>query len=473
MSYREQLQPAKFREVSFHVSAADTTVGRRVALHEFPNKELPLPEDMGKKASEFIVNGFIIGDDYVDVMKRLIDALTRPGPGTLVHPTLGSLQVVLANPGQLREQFIERRGQVTFSLKFVEASEEAQPSTAVDTQQAVEDASDACYGPMEEDFASDFSIDAAPAWSIDSITGEINRINDVITSVRNGLSFDLTSLSSLLRAGNMFKANLVGLLATPGAFAKELTTLVRGLVGLFDFSAAQTRIFGGLGIASRSSSSISASNRAAASAARAASTGASSSARSQAAVIREVPFGSAGRVTRPLDALLPLGRYGQPGSAGLNGVSYVRPTIPATTPVRRQQAANQAAVFSLLARTAVVEAVRSSIYIPFDSAEQAIALRDRLYDELDALMLDAPDPVYSVLHDLRSAMVRDITARGADKVRMSQVTLQASQPARVLSYRLYGSGDYANEIVARNQAPGTVMHPLFVPGGSPLGVRRV
>jgi prophage DNA circulation protein len=442
LSYREQLQPAKFREVPFHVKAAETTVGRRVVVHEFPNKELPLPEDMGKKGSEFVVNGFIIGDDYIDDMKRLIDALTQPGPGTLVHPTLGSLQVVLAHPGQLREQFIEHRGQVTFSLKFVEASDAAQPSTTIDTQQAVEDAADECYEPMEEDFAEEFSIDGAPGWSIESITGEINRINDVLTTVRNALSFDLSSLSTLLRAGNIFKANLIGLLAMPGAFAKELTTLLRGFVGLFDFSSAQARIFGGLGIASKKVSN-------------------------KATAFREIPFGSTGRVTRPMDVLLALGSYGQAGTP------YARPTIPTNTPVRRQQAANQAAVFALFSRTAVVEAVRSSIYIPFDSAEQAIAVRDRLFEALGALMLDASDPVYAALHTLRSAMVVDITARGGDKVRLSRITLQASQPARVLSYRLYGSGDYASEIVARNQAPETVLHPLFMPGGTELGVRRV
>lgn len=409
----------------FEVSSADTSVGRRVVVHEFPLKDLPLPEDMGRKASEFTVEGFLIGDNYLFNMKRLIAALTEAGPGTLIHPSLGTLQVSLVQPARLREQFIERRGMVSFSLTFVEAGEQAQPSTEVDTQQAVEDAADAAYGPIEEDFASGFSVDGAPAWSLDSIVGEINKINDVVSSVRAALRFDLSVLSQLVRAGSMLKANVLGLLATPNALATELSVQFRALVGLFDFSASGT------------------------------GTGTSATA-----------FGSAGKPSNPMRNLLPLATYGQAST-------YVRPTIPTNTPVRRQQAANQAAVFALVARSAVVEAVRSSIYLPFASAEESVAVRDMLYDALDTLMLDAPDAVYAALHDLRSAMVRDITARGADLARLSTMTLPASVPAQVLSYNLYGSGAYAAELVERNQAAATVLHPLFMPGGMPLEVRRV
>ena len=425
-NFRDELQPASFRGVRFEVTSADTAVGRRVVVHEFPLKDLPSPEDMGRKASEFTVEGFLIGDNYLFNMKRLIDALTEAGPGTLIHPSLGTLQVSLVQPARLREQFIERRGMASFSLAFVEAGEQAQPSTVDDPQQAVEDAADDAYGPMEEDFASEFSVDGAPGWSLDSIVGEINKINDVVSSVRAALRFDLSALSQLVRAGSMLKANAMGLLATPNALFTELSGRFRSLVGLFDFSASGT----GTGKAA-------------------------------------ISFGNAGKPSNPMRNLLPLATYGQSGTA------FARPTIPTNTPVRRQQAANQAAVFALVARCAVVEAVRSSIYLPFASADAAVAVRDALYDALDALMLDAPDAVYAALHDLRSAMVRDITERGADLAQLSEMTLPASMPALVLSYRLYNSVAYAAELLERNQAAATVLHPLFVPGGYKLEVRRV
>lgn len=420
MSYRESLQIAEIGGVKFHASAADTGVGRRTVVHEFPGRDTPFCEDMGKAASDFVLDGFLVGEDYLDRKNELIRVLIKEGPHTLIHPSMGTLQVSLVSKARLREQFIERRGMVTFSLSFVEAGNEAQPTTVVDTQQAVEDACDDCYAAMEDDFASSFSIDDLPGWSVDSIADEIGRISDVITSVRNGLQLDLSALSVLNRAGNLFKSNLVGLLATPGALATELSSLVRGIVGLFDFSAAQDQIFGGIAGAGR-----------------------------------------------PIGALLPLGSYGKPGSV------YPRPVITETTPVRRMQAANQAAVFDLIARAAVVESARTSVYVPFNSVNEANTMREQLYDALDELLLDAPDNVYASLKAVQVAMVRDITARGADLMQLSTITLPGSMPARVLAYLLYGSGDYADEIVARNQAEGTVLHPLFMPGSTLLEVRRV
>jgi prophage DNA circulation protein len=41
-------QFAKFRHVLFHVSGAETMVGRRTVVHEFPMQDFPYPEDMEK-----------------------------------------------------------------------------------------------------------------------------------------------------------------------------------------------------------------------------------------------------------------------------------------------------------------------------------------------------------------------------------------------------------------------------------------
>lgn len=436
---RNQFKPASFREVPFHVSVSDTAVGRRTVLHEFPLKDVPYTEDMGRKASEFVVDGFLIGDNYLLDMKLLIAALTAYGPGTLVHPTMGTMNVSLAHPARLREQFIDRRGMVSFSLTFIESDEIAQPSFKVDTQQRVVKAADAVYVPMRNHFTSRFSTAGAPAWSVQSVVDEISSINDVTGKARTSMQFDLTSLSDLSNAQSLPKSNPQGLLATPNDLFTALSDPIRAMVSLFDFSGSQN-----------STSS----------------------------------FGSSAKPSNPMRTLLPLAKYGYaelPGSHRINiSVSpdghffgaYFRESILANTPVRRQQATNQSALFELVAQCAVVEAVRSSIYLPFVSVEESVAVRELLYDALDDLMMDAADDVYSALHDLRSAMVRDITARGADLVQFAEMTLSASAPAQVLSYRLYQAGGYAAELVKRNQAAATVMHPLFVPGGIKLEVRR-
>lgn len=420
MNFRDQLQPASFRGVPFHVAAADTLVGRRAVVHEFPLADTPQPEDLGRKASEFTVDGFIIGDDYLDVMHRLIGALTAPGPGTLVHTSLGTKQVVLAQSGgRLRESFIEKRGMVSFTLTFIDVGQAVQESfDAPDTQQAVEDQADAAYDPCSLDFASKFSIAGAPDWSVESITGEIDRATGVLAGIRAGMGLNLSALTAITRSAALFKANLSTLLNKPGDLANALIGQVRSLTDLFDFNPP---------------------------------TGLSA-------------FSASRYTLAPLTTMIGLASYGMTGSA------TARPAVPLNgTAPRAQQAANQAAVFSLIQRTAVIEAARAVVFQPFNSFNDAAAVRDTVYDAIEVQTLVAPDAVYQALAALRVAVVADVTQRGLDLTRLSTITLMESLPALVLSHRLYGTTAYADELVERNN----VLNPLVIPGGVPLEVRSV
>jgi prophage DNA circulation protein len=58
--WRTRLLPAHFDGFLFHCEAGSRENGRRIVTHEFPKKELPYSEDMGKRATEFSVRGYII-----------------------------------------------------------------------------------------------------------------------------------------------------------------------------------------------------------------------------------------------------------------------------------------------------------------------------------------------------------------------------------------------------------------------------
>ncbi len=156
--------------------------------------------------------------------------------------------------------------------------------------------------------------------------------------------------------------------------------------------------------------------------------------------------------------------------------SSTRPPVPVTTPNRRAQAANSAAIEALVRRAAVIEASRAAARIDFaapvtDGAprityQQAVALRERLADALEDEAATASVATFSALMDLRAAVVRDITARGADLPRLVNITIPATLPALVVAYRAFGDAAREAEIVARN--PMAVRHPGFVPGGVAL-----
>ncbi len=93
MAWKDRLVEASFRGVPFKVEDEGAPVGRRVETHEYPNRDKPYTEDLGKITFRPSITAYVVGDDCFDQRDRLIDALNKPGPGTLVHPTYGELKV--------------------------------------------------------------------------------------------------------------------------------------------------------------------------------------------------------------------------------------------------------------------------------------------------------------------------------------------------------------------------------------------
>ncbi|MCB2200885.1 DNA circularization N-terminal domain-containing protein [bacterium] len=122
MGWKESLLPASFRGVAFEVSTVDGEHGRRIVDHDFPGLDQPRPEDMGRRARRFVIEGFLVGTDYLDRKQDLINACEAAGVGELVHPYRGTLRVVCY---RLRTRESERDGgMVTLSMEFGEAGEE-------------------------------------------------------------------------------------------------------------------------------------------------------------------------------------------------------------------------------------------------------------------------------------------------------------------------------------------------------------
>jgi prophage DNA circulation protein len=84
--WRTKYQTAWFRGISFHVETDVRAGGRRVALHQYPKRNVPYAEDMGRTARTFQVQGYLIGSTYLASKNSLIDALEEDGPGSLRLP---------------------------------------------------------------------------------------------------------------------------------------------------------------------------------------------------------------------------------------------------------------------------------------------------------------------------------------------------------------------------------------------------
>ena len=150
--WRDELLPASFRGQMFHVETGSKQSGRAVVVHEFPKRDFPYAEDMGRRTMEFSVRGYIITfpvDTNITLYKRdyriardaLITALEQAGPAILQLPTMKPFRVMCP---QYRWSEEERAGGFCiFDMTFVEYGVAPSASPPASTEQNLGQASEA------------------------------------------------------------------------------------------------------------------------------------------------------------------------------------------------------------------------------------------------------------------------------------------------------------------------------------------
>src|SRR5262245_19531438 len=132
MSWRDRLVPASFGGVEFKVDTSGRAGGRRGVNHEFPKRDTPSDEDLGRRAKRWAISGYIIGPDYDEAADSLEDVLNREGPGQLIHPTMGEMRVRCEV--YTRSERRQEGGMATFDMTFIEAGTPAETLVSEATQ---------------------------------------------------------------------------------------------------------------------------------------------------------------------------------------------------------------------------------------------------------------------------------------------------------------------------------------------------
>lgn len=120
--WRDRMQTASFRDALFKVEIGARQGGRRTVVHQYPKRDLPYAEDMGRSAVRFTVQGYLIGPNYLTEKDALIAALEQDGPGTLrmQWPYQGAdIEVMCINYTVTETR--ERGGMCGIDMDFVEA----------------------------------------------------------------------------------------------------------------------------------------------------------------------------------------------------------------------------------------------------------------------------------------------------------------------------------------------------------------
>ena len=157
MAWRDRLLRASYRGAAFHVAAhTSEAAGRRVAVHEYPGRDLPYAEDVGRRTSEYTLQAYVLGPDYDVARDALVAACALPGAGRLVHPTLGERQVVCT--GCTVSERSDEGGMARVTLALVEAGEARYPAATPDTAAALAAAAEGAGEALVADTAAGWPL---------------------------------------------------------------------------------------------------------------------------------------------------------------------------------------------------------------------------------------------------------------------------------------------------------------------------
>ena len=222
MAWKDRLQDASFRGVPFKFEGEGAAVGRRVETHEYPNRDKPYTEDLGKVTFRPNITAYVVGEDCFEQRDRLIEALNKPGPGTLVHPTYGELNVCV--DGEIRVSTTRSEGRmVRFDLQFVEAGELEYPTAGAATANTLVSscsALDDCISDNFDQFGMDGMPDFVQNGVIDDATSMLGYVSDKMAMVDSGIS----------AAARLMQGDISVLLPPPSSgkgFVDQLQTMWR------------------------------------------------------------------------------------------------------------------------------------------------------------------------------------------------------------------------------------------------------
>jgi prophage DNA circulation protein len=367
---------------------------------------------------------------------RLIAALETAGPGTLMHPFRGELQVAVLGDYSCEES-TEQGGLARISVTFVESGATPRPDSQLVQGSTGNAAADALQADAVAEFEEAFSV-----------TGFASFVAEGAIASLQAATRSVYSAGGVLETGGTFgglysrlAGSLQSLILSPGNLAGSLLGLVRGLSSGF------------------------------------------------------------GNPLQALSAQMSLFGLGSRAKRVAGSTAYL-------TPARAQVEANQRAIYTLIERAAVAEAVRLAVSKPassattssptnttvtssassvtaststtadatpqrvagiaFDNRDQAVQVRDQLLEELDRQQLDASAERYRPLAQLSAELVREMNRTAANLVPLTRVTPATTLPALLLAHRLYGDARQYEQIVSRNR----LSHPGFVPGGVELEVLK-
>jgi prophage DNA circulation protein len=179
------LRRASYRGAAFFVESDSVETGRRLVVHEFPHKDAPYVEDMGRRANTIDVTAYVATEDVEGPSGKLFNACHSGGPAQLNLPT-DRMQAHCESCS--REYSKDRLGYIAFRLRFIRHGAGAAPFAALGSSRAITFEAAGLVTMIGDAFTRQFKTIDEPGFVIDSAIEQVRALAvDFTAAVRTSM----------------------------------------------------------------------------------------------------------------------------------------------------------------------------------------------------------------------------------------------------------------------------------------------
>lgn len=215
-----------FRGVPFLIESSDRSGGRRVIVHDFPQRDAPFIDELGRTSPTIRVEAFVLGDDVAKQRDNLRAALEDvAGPGVLVHPEYGRLDAVCVSL-TIRQSNTEGRI-ARFQIDFqIQPDEPVAPIETPDLESEVEERANAATTASTTALTDGYDATGAPGYAVASLEAELTARTEAARDALGRIATTTAELARLELEVNSLVGDVTTLIRSPAdALAAFLTVL--------------------------------------------------------------------------------------------------------------------------------------------------------------------------------------------------------------------------------------------------------
>lgn len=409
----EGYQQASFRGVPFFIDSAENTGGRRIATHEFPEREDIAHEDLGKRAQGVVLSAYILGDNYFNAREALIKALNFPGPGRLVHPYRGIFEAVCLSWREIETTNEGRKA--TFSLTFEEDKVVKLTTSVKNTADEVREKKYSFLDTVNNAFIEAYTVAITGKTTSGERVSNISlaTVQDAIKTVDKALDV-IVNAKKVVGVVAEFQRELSNIRGKGIQLVLDATDLAKSFQSLLDFGTdPRDPDYPALPTTADATAKY----------------------RENQEIITAMEA--------PLVEDIPPEIYNDP--------TY--PAKQIQTLVQYQTIATSSGLIPVY---------------PLGTVQEAQEVKTSLFAFLDSMFLSPviDDLVFAAVRDVKTTVSDDLDRRILDLSRIITTELVEEQPSLKFANTIYGNIDREGEIIARNN----IEHPGFIPAALPIKI---